>query len=188
VLKLRQILEKGNPEDRVILCGENQPKLRVLSQVVRVPTDAEALALIQAQSGWANRLILTDPTGTNTTDSSVAADPQNFKLGVQAFTANSLSVNVTNLSPAAAWLVYAEAYVPDWHARVNGKPVTVEKAYGAFKAVRVEPGENAVQFYYDNGFRSTCLAALVITAAGAGIVTLGFLVWLALKQSFTGRN
>ena len=93
---------------------------------------------------------------------------------------------MSNASSKTAWLVYADAYSPGWHAKVNGKPLPVIKAYTAFKAVCVEPGLNQVEFYYYNGVHSMCLRVFAAIAGFAAALALVTLFYLALKEPFAG--
>ncbi len=68
---------------------------------------------------------------------------------------------------------------PDWHATVNGEPAPILSAYGAFKAVGVQPGASHVRFYCHAGMHSVCRNILTATAAcfvAAGLLWLGWLI------------
>lgn len=188
VLGLIKVLDKGNVADREVICGQNRPKLRLVSQAVYVGSDEEALALLQAQPGWENKVILQADKNTPITTPSPTAETLPFIPKVNGFSANSLSLSFSNSAAATAWLVYSDAYAPGWHATVNGKPAAVLKAYAAFKAIPVEPGNNRVELYYHKGLLSTCLSIFAATAGLAAFFALFVLIWLAAVEPFTSSR
>src|SRR5207249_3464305 len=56
VMEMQQALARSNSNDLMVVCGDGNPKLRLLSQVFRVTNDQEGLTLLQSQGGWASRL------------------------------------------------------------------------------------------------------------------------------------
>jgi hypothetical protein len=180
VLAARQALVNTNEYQAVF-----GPKFRLVPNAIRVHDDQEALGLLATQSGWENKVILTDPSGYAPTDAGGALTAVSG-IDIAAFSADAVQVNFTNSFPTAAWLVYSDAYTRDWHATVNGKPAPVLEAYAAFKAVRVEPGANMVRFTYYSPVRSVSLS-IFCTLAGllvaAGLVALG---WVGLREASGG--
>ena len=70
--------------------------------------------------------------------------------------------------------VIAQTFHPNWHARVNGVEVRIERADYAFQALRVPPGRNTVTLVYrDRKFQ----AGLALTAAT--LLLVAALVWRA---------
>ena len=51
-------------------------------------------------------------------------------------------------APKAGWLMITDRWAPGWTVKVNGKSQPVQGADFVFRAVRVEPGDNFVQFRY----------------------------------------
>jgi hypothetical protein len=47
-------------------------------------------------------------------------------------------------------LILTDVYYDAWHALVGGKPAKLLRSYGAFRAVAVPAGSQAVTFYYDS--------------------------------------
>ncbi len=68
------------------------------------------------------------------------------------------------------WLVLADAYTPDWTARLDGRETPVARADLLLRAVRVPPGEHVVELWYTP--RSLLL--------GAGLTALSLLSVVAL--------
>lgn len=91
---------------------------------------------------------------------------------VEHFTANRLEVEATVEGNAPAWLVYADAWHPAWHASVNGKAVPVARAYLGFKAVPLEKGLNRVTFWFFDGLCTVALYGLAVLAAAFFLVFL----------------
>src|ERR1043165_9867631 len=96
-------------------------------------------------------------------------------------------LSLSNAFPQPAWLIYADACTPGWHATVNGKPAPILKAYGALKAVEVQPGVSRVRFDYHTGLRSVCLNAFATLAGCAVALALLWLLWLMLDPNLN-RN
>ena len=65
------------------------------------------------------------------------------------FAADKVTIAVDVREPA--WLVYADAYHADWRAQVNGREVPITPAYGALKAVPVQPGHSQVRLRFRGG-------------------------------------
>lgn len=51
-------------------------------------------------------------------------------------------------SQRAGWLSWAEGYDPYWQARLDGKPLSLYRANGHFKAVELPPGLHDLHFVY----------------------------------------
>jgi hypothetical protein len=86
---------------------------------------------------------------------------------VSRFTLGELVADVDVTVPGGAWLLYADAWHPDWRASVNGEPVPVHEANLAFKAVRVPPGRSVVRMWFERGWLALGLALLGLTWATA---------------------
>ncbi|HPV07918.1 MAG TPA: YfhO family protein [Aggregatilineales bacterium] len=57
-------------------------------------------------------------------------------------------VVITTRSVRPAWLVLVDTDYPGWRASLDGEPVTIYRANGAFRAVEVPAGEHEVAFEY----------------------------------------
>jgi hypothetical protein len=181
VWEMQKTMDKTSPDYKAI-CGIEGPRLRILSQVQYVASNRQAWDLLQAKTGWDRKLILTAPDESmSNLPSSVTSSNPPAPLPTE-FSADSISWNIPYSSTQPGWLVYADAYMPGWHARINGTSVPILEAYGAFKAIRLNPGQNHIQLYYDKGMMSVCLSLL---AFGTGLAAAGviiFLFWLALSE------
>jgi len=91
-------------------------------------------------------------------------EPAQSQVQVTRYEPNIVVVDVQTEKPAL--LVLTDTYYPGWRAEVNGKPTTVYRADGLFRAVRIEPGQHTVTFSYlpDSFFAG--IAASIITMVG----------------------
>jgi hypothetical protein len=80
-------------------------------------------------------------------------------------------VELETESPADAWLVLSDSYMPGWQARIDDQPATLYIADYAFRAVRVPEGRHRVTFTYrPDGYRwgaAISGATVVLLAGGA---------------------
>jgi uncharacterized membrane protein YfhO len=66
-------------------------------------------------------------------------------------------------------LVVSQSDMPGWHARIDGAPAPIYRAYGVIQALVVPPGEHAIELEYaPDGLVTgawTSLGALVVVLA-----------------------
>ena len=185
VFKMQKVFAHESDDFRTI-CGIGSPRLRILYQAQYVATDQEARTLLKNQTGWDKKLILTGSNPDNKPVVTTTADSSSDTMTVTDFSANAVSVQVEHGSSQPAWLVYADAYTPGWHAEINGRSAPVLKAYSAFKAVPLLPGKNQIKLFYHNGLQSVGLSVFTAMAGLSAAVALLFLFGLALKEAFAG--
>ena len=75
-----------------------------------------------------------------------AASMERVPATVQNYTSDRLDLRVT--VPADGWLLVTDRWAQGWTALVNGQPATIEGGNFLFRAVRVQTGENVVEFAY----------------------------------------
>ena len=97
---------------------------------------------------------------------------------VTSYSDNKIIINAT--VPSARQLVLNENYFHDWTATVNGRPARILPAYGVFRSVILEKGENRVVFEYWPAYLVT---ALRISGWGSIIFLAACLGW-----AFTGKR
>lgn len=153
---------------RALGCGT--PKLFLASKV-EIAKDLETAAKLVRESEDFDRVpvILTGTPPTN------AAAPVRGTLGdvrVADFTADRVEVHADVTAPQGAWLVYLDAFHPDWTARVNGRPVPIAAANLAFKAVRLDAGMNVVELVFRGHRGSRLCVATFFTAGVASVLVL----------------
>jgi hypothetical protein len=145
---------------------------QVLAAIVGDPSYAGGRLFLQSQNAQI------DGAGPWTAEQSLAADDSRpLVYDIEAFDANNLVVRVTNPGASGVWMSYADVWHPFWHATVNSKKVPVHRANVAYKAVRLEPGENVVQFRF--GSRRFAWLAMLFAANAA--------FWLCAVAWITAR-
>jgi hypothetical protein len=87
---------------------------------------------------------------------------------VLEFGASRLRVEVE--TPAEAWLAYADAWHENWTATVDGAPTPVERANLAYKAVRLHPGKNVVEFRFRAPLRAACGVLVALLSLGCCVL------------------
>jgi len=95
------------------------------------------------------------------------------------YSPNHLDLNVS--CQQEGWLIVTDRWSSGWRARVNGKPSEVFGGNFIFRAVRVQAGENSIQFYYDQ------TTYLVLVGLSWSTLATVFTLPLILKARFTHR-
>ena len=70
-----------------------------------------------------------------------------LRYDVVQYDANNIRIRVFG-AEAGSWLYYADVWHPSWHVSVNGSAASLRKANLAYKAVRLDEGENVVHFRF----------------------------------------
>ncbi len=168
---IRELLEARDRDPAFLrVLGCESPKLRLVSRAVFVDGAERAYEVDRTTPAIDEVVVIPrKPSAEEAVPTGSAADPGEVR--VRGFSANSLGIEVEWPGSGPTWLVYADAYHPDWHASVNGSAVPVEAAYGAFKAVRVPPGRSIVEFRFGGLSRRRLVVAVTV---------LGTVCWLGL--------
>lgn len=107
-------------------------------------------------------------------------------LKLENFSFNEVSFHVPaadEKSPQAKrYLIYADAYHPEWNAEVNGKPVPVLRASAMFKAVLLDEGTNTVRFSFGSPLRHLSAWVNFITCIGIFLLQAGLLIVVACRH------
>jgi hypothetical protein len=77
-------------------------------------------------------------------------------------------------------MFYSDVWHPWWRATVNGASAPVYRANGAYKAIRIEPGENLVHFHFHSGLL-TALTALGAVNAGCWLIAVAVMMLNIVK-------
>lgn len=186
VVEMQNILGRVSTQDLAAVSGADGLKFRLVgdTSAIHVKTDTEAFRVLGSKSGWDKQVILTDPSNGNSTNAPPTT-MSDSRLVLGEFSANSFTLSLSNGLAQPAWLIYADAYAPGWHATVNQKPVPILRAYGAFKAIQVQPGVSHVRFYYHDGFHWFCLNIFAAMAGSTVAIALLWLLWFIMKELFT---
>lgn len=178
-LKLSQIYNFRRDNALKQILGIESPKLRLIPNAVYLDNENSAWPMLLNIPNIDQVVLLPKrdglPPAVTNADPSPAA---NGTIRVLDFNANKLSLDVTVAAEKGSWLVYADAWHPGWHAFVDGKEVPVEKAYFAFKAVRLGKGRHLVEFKYWNGLMS--IFSYVIAIFSVIYVSTLLIIFLAL--------
>jgi hypothetical protein len=192
---LVQALE-GNPPDRNLeglpilrkswttdpgakLLGITADKLQVFREA-HVPGSDQAVADVLHDPRYKGDLLLLSASPTPSAPVSRLSPEllsQSERLDVRPevlhFDMNVLQVKVqVPAGLSGAWLFYSDGWDPGWTATVNDRPTTVERAFLAYKAVRLDPGTNMVTFRFEDALRSRSYRIV-------GLASLVSVVWIA---------
>jgi hypothetical protein len=166
-------VEDSDAMRRVLGC--ESPKLRLVSQAVVVETVEEATRVIQETKELDQVVVLRGvPSPAVTSQTASGGRTAEGDLTVTRFTANELVVESGVRSEPGAWLVYADAFHPGWHATVNGRQVPVAEAYLAFKAVWVSAGRSVVRFTFRPAWTGLLGYGLAVFGVLFGLVLVGW--------------
>ena len=155
-----------NSKSILLASGVSRNKLVLFKKARIACSEEEASKLIRHSDYDGTELILTDPRSggevmecqtneqilreVSSERSSGQQASNNSPVKVLSFSSNTLQLTVDNPSdaPEANWLYYADTWHPFWKAYVNKKEVQVFQANLAYKAVRLEPGPNTIEFRF----------------------------------------
>jgi len=139
------------------------PRAFFAPRYVVVDSADEALALIKRPDfPYHNTVILEEDPSVPQGDTLV-----NGYAKILKYDMDHVTLEVVNDKPT--FLVLAENWYPDWHARVDGKPTKVYVADGTLRAIYLTAGKHNVEF--------TCKSKLFYVT---GLVTLiGWIIVLA---------
>jgi hypothetical protein len=172
---------------RILGCGA--PKLRLVADAAAPGSRDEALALIRSRPDL-DRIVVV-PAGPTTRDPATVAAPGSAgSAEVAEFDPDRLVAEADVAAPGGAWLVYADAYHPDWTARIDGADAEVLPAYLAFKAVRLPPGRHTVELRFRPGTGLTRIRlSAAVGAAWAALLAVACVAMPtgALPAAITGR-
>lgn len=156
--------------------GCNAPKVRFVSQAEYGRTDQEIDHLVRSSTNLDATVILRGGSGHQPSATKIAdLYPMTYRTAF--FNANRLDLDVSVKPGLPGWLVYSDAYNPNWKAYVNGKEMPVLEAYGAFKAVNIEGGESRVSFRYENRWQKYAVELLRLVGILLAVGCIFGLVW-----------
>jgi len=99
------------------------------------------------------RLLSTLPSLNDTMKHSSSEKPMEPKINF--YSDNQIMIQVH--SPRLQQLVLNENFFRDWTATINDHPVTILPAYGVFRSVIIDKGENQIIFRYNPAYLKTSL-------------------------------
>lgn len=150
------------------------PRAFVVPQAIPVADEAAALAALRSPAFDPRRMVVLEASGEPPSAHTPAAEAGFAPASVLRYGPNSVEVRATLTAPG--YLVLMDAYAPQWRATVDGAPVRLYKANGAFRAVALGPGEHVVHFTYaTTEFRWGLLVAGLSGLTVVGL--LGARIW-----------
>jgi len=183
---VHQLLQVDRPDKTLITAfGGYYPKLRLVPRAYFVEDSKQALEAVGKIPDIVNTVVLTGAPGKRflTTPQAMPARGRPGRITVTHFSANDIKMDVIVENPDGAWLVYADAYHPGWKAAVNGRRTPVVEAYGAFKAVHLDPGKQKVRFYFFNGLSTVCAYLIALFGLASGFFLLAVFVFNFRKSA-----
>ena len=91
---------------------------------------------------------------------------------VKSLTDSGNAVTIHASSPHAGWLILADTFYPGWQATIDGAPVEIQIANGAFRAVSFPAGDHTIEFRYEP---LSVRLGLIISLASLTIIVMGLL-------------
>ncbi len=163
-------LARTTPEAYAKAIGESEDKLQVFSSARVARSDEEIAEWMNRRDFDGNVLLLSrgsEPPVAGAIDPSILKARERLPVvpRVLDFRGDRIRVEV-DLPPDAPhpWLVYCDAWHPDWKAKVDGVDAPVERANLAYKAVSLTPGHHEVEFRFRAPLRSACTRAAGVLA------------------------
>lgn len=101
---------------------------------------------------------------------------------VKAITYAPDVVELTVKATAPGWVVLTDAYHPGWQATLNNNPVTIEPAYYAYRAVKVDTGDHTIRMTFSPISWQIGRAISLISLA-ATFVALALLMMRRMKRA-----
>jgi hypothetical protein len=92
---------------------------------------------------------------------------------VQSLTDSGNAVTIRASSPQAGWLILSDTFYPGWQATIDGAPVEIQIANGAFRAIEFPGGEHTIEFRYEP---RSVLIGLMVSLASLTVIVVGLIV------------
>lgn len=161
------------------------PKLRVVSQIVPAEAEDAAMFLFARLSDPFGTVVIRGSDSEKSSGPAAAEEQLQPKITVEIYSPNRLQLALDNRAAGPRWLVYADAYHPGWKATINGKPTPVLRANIGQKAVKLQPGRNAISLTFENGTRKYFSWAFALIGLTFAALTCGGLALSLLRVGNT---
>jgi hypothetical protein len=193
--RLARMFRAGNGVDFPVerdtpakLAGLHAEKIRFFAHAYGIASPTQLAAVLTDASYHGDLLFVTPPPTTG--DQAVSAwnsqqllstdDSLQLQYRIERFDANNLAVVVSNSESTPVWMSYSDVWHPWWRATVNGAAAPVYRANGAYKAIRIKPGENVVHFRFQSGLL-TALTTLGAVNAGCWLIAVAVMMLNIVK-------
>jgi hypothetical protein len=159
------------------------PKLHLVSDIVFAQNHDAALEMVSNPEFPIERTTILENVGKSLQQKwkNNPAMRHSGRITVSHFSFNEITMIADVKNPAGAWLYYADAYHPGWHAEIDRKAVPVYPANMAFKAVFVPAGSHKIRFYFWNGLQNLAGLALAFSGIVAALILFIFMAKKVLK-------
>ncbi|MDP3704435.1 MAG: YfhO family protein [Legionellaceae bacterium] len=141
--------------------GCQVPKLRLVQDVLYSTSNKEAVLLVGTSDIYHVPVIMRHDVNDSSLFQDVPPDRGalnpvqdasparvDYNITERYFSSNKFYVLVDNKTTKTGWLIYADAYNPNWEVTVDGVTQPIFPVNLAFKAVQVEPGAHDVRFVF----------------------------------------
>ena len=152
------------------------PYLRVVPAAAKVDSGSVVPTLLDPRLDF-SRLVLFDQTeAINPLPVTEMPARSPSQATFTNWSPSRMSISIDPAPPQDSYLLIAENWYPDWHATVDGQPVTAWRGDQTFLTVPVKAGAKRVELqfssaYYARGKLVTITSLLLLAAwAGAGVV------------------
>jgi len=121
------------------------PRAFISHNVTSSSNDTEILDMLKNPGfSWAYSVIL---SGQNISLQNPVSHDLNDYVDIELYKPAEVQINTSSEQPG--YLVLTDAYYPGWNAYVNGNKVDIYRANYAFRAIKLNPGQNIVEFKYE---------------------------------------
>lgn len=175
------------PGMKSVMTGCNFPKIRLVPNAIYYNDKIKAAIGIKFLDEFYNTVILTsddyEKEFVNIFD--IDRDIKNYfftSIKIIKFKPNYVKIDVDIPVSKGMWLVYTDAYNPNWKVFIDAQESKLYKAYFAFKSVFVPNGQHIIEFQYSpSSIRWSYLLAVIGLISGFYFIVK--LVKLVLSDS-----
>jgi hypothetical protein len=168
------------------LTGVTEDKLQVFGAAYRGADDRETGDVLNRPGFGGDLLLLASDADVPALEHAKPAASDRLAAVPEVLEARANRVRVRVEMPQEGWLYYADAWHPQWTATVNGAPAKVERAWIAYKAVKVGRGANVVEFRFRSPERVLAFRWMGAFAAGWIVAVLGIAARCVLPAGLGG--
>lgn len=131
----------ADPHVDVYLNPNAQPRISLVYDAILAENAGEAFAAVHAPDFDPRTQVVLEGGAALSANA-----PEKTKLGYLSYSTHRQSVKA--ITPSPAYLVFSEVWYPGWHAKLDGKPISLLRANYAFRAVYLPAGEHIVELNF----------------------------------------
>ncbi len=163
--------------DNVKAVADENLDIKTLSAVLKENLNLALVSTIIVDSSL-EELVNRGKKNSATKAEAVTGPSEQFQ--VLSFTVNAIRLHITNRDKK--FLVYTDGYHKNWTALVNGQEVPIYRANMAFKGIVLPPGDNRIEFRFNQ-------LGYMMVAMSLHLIFMGLLIsliWIKVKEN--GKN